>query len=113
VRSRPHPASIKVYEFVSKYGLSKHRNCSSLLKTKMDKRKQANPDKGMKNSSPTTAQKAEAEARERAVTAYVNHELCTLVAAGLTDPIFDSTGSGGNRALPEAKFTRVTHSKRA
>ncbi len=79
----------------------------------MDKRKQANPDKGMKNSSPTTAQKAEAEARERAVTAYVNHELCTLVAAGLTDPIFDSTGSGGNRALPEAKFTRVTHSKRA
>ncbi len=67
----------------------------------------------MKNSSPTAAQKAEAEARERAVTAYVNHEVCTLVAAGLSDPTFDSTRGGGSRALAEAKFTRVTHSKRA
>ena len=67
----------------------------------------------MKNSSPIAAQKAEAEARERAVTAYVNHEISTLVGAGLTASMFDSAESGGNRAPAEAKFTRVTLSKRA
>ena len=61
---------------------------------------------GMKNSSPSTA------SYDLALTDFVNQELRSLVAAGLTSPESDLAECGHHRVLPECNFTDVTGCKR-